>query len=1017
MAAVSQRVDNFLGGVSRQSDDKKRPGQVRECLNGYPDPTFGLTKRPGLKWVSNLGTGTTYDSSKWFYISRGTGEKYVGCITPAGGSTGTIAMWNATSGATVTIVYGTGAQAYLTGAQTNYHVLNLQDTSIITNNLITAAVQSAPSFTAKSQATLVLSGTTISTPYSVTVAGSTATVTTDSDDTYSDTLTKLKTAIDALSISNLTTTIYKTTLQLSRTSAFTIVASGGSDGNSIRAFQDQVDSNADLPNESFNNHTVKVMNTSDLDHDDYWRKFVADNGTSGTGHWTETIDPSVSVGLDSSTVPHELVKTDTNEFTLRKVTWTNRTVGDDVTNPHPSFIGKKIVQSFYHNTRLGFLSEDNVIMSQAGEKFNLYYDSAQQVSDSDPIDIQAASIRPVSLESVLPTPQGIVLFSKNQQFLMNSESGVLTPTTTLIAPVSNYEVDTDVDPVNTGTHLNFISKTPSYTRIFAMLTRGQEESPQVLDIGRVVNEWVPATIDRLVSSAENEFIAMSSQSSRYVYFFRTYSDGEKNLMEAWFNWQTCGTVQFIDVDEDDMLFVTKQGSQFTFSKASLSQSPTDAIIVSNKGQRVNPCIDLYATANSSQYKSIETITITNGGTGYSSAPTVTLAGTTGANAGTPGSGAAATATVAGGAVTSITLNNGGLGFTNGAVVSFSGGGGSNAAATADVYDDTKCYLRHNDDTDLTPVLIIKGTATTGQLVESGFTITPDRSSDGLGPYFKVPRKDLTSVAGDIILGFKYDYDITLPKTYFRLGEDKLRSDYGARLTVARMKFSVGLSGVMGFKLKSTGIRQGKRVYVGDESTTDFSWIEDDIAYVDRDQIKLKINNFESTSFTFVNDTTIRLNSIPSETKTANGSLTTFDWTFDRDNLSLIKVLLETSVGSNTYTQQLEGTNFQFTGEKSIIFIDGNGAPSAPSNNLRIKIYSADDILIYLDEWYDLNPVPIADTYLANDVALAEQSIFSLPIHQRTENFELRLFSDSPFPVALNSMMWEGNYSPRFYRRT
>ena len=68
MTAETQRIDNYLGGVSKQSDDKKLPGQVRECLNGYPDPTFGLTKRPGFKWIANLGTGTTYDSSKWFYI-------------------------------------------------------------------------------------------------------------------------------------------------------------------------------------------------------------------------------------------------------------------------------------------------------------------------------------------------------------------------------------------------------------------------------------------------------------------------------------------------------------------------------------------------------------------------------------------------------------------------------------------------------------------------------------------------------------------------------------------------------------------------------------------------------------------------------------------------------------------------------------------------------------------------------------------------------------------------------------
>ena len=78
--------------------------------------------------------------------------------------------------------------------------------------------------------------------------------------------------------------------------------------------------------------------------------------------------------------------------------------------------------------------------------------------------------------------------------------------------------------------------------------------------------------------------------------------------------------------------------------------------------------------------------------------------------------------------------------------------------------------------------------------------------------------------------------------------------------------------------------------------------------------------------------------------------------------------------------------------------------------------STETVLVYIDEWYNLNPTAMANTYLANDIAVAEQSVFSLPIHQRTENFQLRIFNDSPFPVSLNSMMWEGNYSPRFYRR-
>ena len=862
MTAVTQRIDNYLGGVSKQSDDKKLPGQVRECLNGYPDPTFGLTKRPGFKWIANLGTGTTYDSSKWFYIHRENDEKYIGCIKPAsGGSTGDIDVWNATTGAACTVNYGTGAQAYLTGARTNYHLLTVQDTSIISNNLITAAKTADPSFTANKQATLELSGTSVLITYVIVVAGTTVTVTTDSDDTYDDALTKIKAGIDAASISNLTVTKYQTTLQLTRSSAFTITATGGSLNSSITVFQDQVDNIAQLPVQTAHNHTVKVINTSSA-NDTYWAKFVADNGTSGPGFWEETLDPSKSTGLDNTTMPHELVNNSTNTFTFQKITYTNRLVGDDVTNNHPSFVGQKIQQSFFYGNRLGFLSSDSVIFSQSGQHYNFYHTSAQTLTDADPIDIEASTTKPATLHGILPTTQGLVLFSKNQQFLMTAEDNIFTPTKTTIRTISNYEMDDSVDPIDMGTNINFISKTPSYTRIFGMITRGQDENPQVLDVGRVVNEWVPATVDTFIASTQNQFIAMSSQSEDKVYFYLTYSDGEKNIVQSWFNWQLPGNVQTIAVDQDEFYAVTKQGNQFTLSKASLSQSPSDAIIVNNDGQRINPCIDLYATASSVTYDT-----------------------------------------------------------TN---------------------DLSKCYIPWVNVTGLTPVLIIKGTTATGQFIDSGFTITPGTGSDGTGAYFSVPRKNLTSIASDVVVGWKYDFDIILPKTYYRTDENMVRTDFTANLTVARMKFAVGLSGLMAFKLKSTGVRQGKKEYTGDGSTTVFNWVVEDLDYIDKDQIKVTLDGVATTAFTVSGDTQI---------------------TFS----------------------------------------------SAPGSNVKI--------VIYLDEWYNLNPTITADTYLANDIALSEQSVFTIPIHQKTNNFQLRIFNDSPFPVSLNSMMWEGNYSPRFYRRT
>ena len=82
---------------------------------------------------------------------------------------------------------------------------------------------------------------------------------------------------------------------------------------------------------------------------------------------------------------------------------------------------------------------------------------------------------------------------------------------------------------------------------------------------------------------------------------------------------------------------------------------------------------------------------------------------------------------------------------------------------------------------------------------------------------------MTSVASDVIVGYKYDFDVILPKTYYKIDDAMKQSDFTANLTIARMKFAVGLSGVMGFKLKSKGIRQGKREYTGDGSTTEYPW--------------------------------------------------------------------------------------------------------------------------------------------------------------------------------------------------
>lgn len=68
-------------------------------------------------------------------------------------------------------------------------------------------------------------------------------------------------------------------------------------------------------------------------------------------------------------------------------------------------------------------------------------------------------------------------------------------------------------------------------------------------------------------------------------------------------------------------------------------------------------------------------TVTSGGTGYTTAPAVSV--TSGG-----GSGAVFTATIGAGQVTALTLVSPGFGYTSAPAIAFSGGGGSGAAATA-----------------------------------------------------------------------------------------------------------------------------------------------------------------------------------------------------------------------------------------------------------------------------------------------------------------------------------------------
>ncbi len=331
MPAVTQLVPNFLGGVSRQNDDKKLEGQLTDCVNGYPDPTYGLLKRPGMQFTNVLkkADGTAFTESEledavWFFIERDAEGSYIGAIKGTN-----IYVWKTSDGTWCTVT--NNASSYLSG--TNYHFRSIQDTTIITNRGTTTAMQAAGSFTANSVATLKLVTLIDGYNYSVTIQGDTVSVAAQSTTTFDDMLLYDSSStntnhhlVDALVAhlearqtandtdydgtwciegygNSLVIKRFDTTTDQVLTDyehadgtftddgtplAFTISAKGGLTNDAIEAFTDEIVSVAKLPNESFHGHQVEILN-SDGPEDNYHVIYEAYNSQRGRGYWKENI--------------------------------------------------------------------------------------------------------------------------------------------------------------------------------------------------------------------------------------------------------------------------------------------------------------------------------------------------------------------------------------------------------------------------------------------------------------------------------------------------------------------------------------------------------------------------------------------------------------------------------------------------------------------------------------------------------------------------------------------------------
>lgn len=582
MPLINTSVPNLIQGVSQQPDTLKYDGQCKEQINAYSSVADGLKKRPNANLVKYDATEIG-ENAFVHTINRSESEKYLMVITPS-----TLTIHNLLDSGTMKYNDGSTTPialnsdySYLstTNPRKDLKALTVGDNTWIVNKTVTTQMSQAAEDISddvnENEALVFVKQAGYDKKYEVSVLGTNKDVTTTDSgeggvggnptDTHlnHDTNLKVDSGVIASRLSaklndipNITATVEGSTIKLvkSTTAAFDIKTKDGFADKGLGVVYKEVADITDLPVVAPHGFRVKVRGDAELDEDDYYLNFrtneLLNNGEMGRGGWVEDVGFNVPNALDAANMPYNLVSKSLNRFELKTTPWSGRKAGDRTSNPDPSFIGSPINNLFFYKNRLGFLSADKVVMSEAGEYFNLFRTTVTNLLDSDPIDIGVATTNVTNLESAEAFQENLILFSNRGQFVLKG-GDLLTPSTVSVNPITNYDQATGINPISLGSYIYFPFTRGNFSglREFAVSATGDTYTAE--EVTNHIPSYIPKNvIDVAGSSTEDVIAVLSSETKDTLYIYKYFWSGNQKILSAWskFTLQGCEIrgIDFID---------------------------------------------------------------------------------------------------------------------------------------------------------------------------------------------------------------------------------------------------------------------------------------------------------------------------------------------------------------------------------------------------------------------------------------------------------------------------------------
>jgi hypothetical protein len=594
MALISRSLPNIIGGQSQQPASQRAINQVEVMLNAIPDITKGVVKRPGTQHRKTIGE---YSGARPFYHAtrRDSLNKFHYLITRENGVTDLKVFDN--DGNSMTLNRNTSILTNYLDSETpheDYQAVSLSDVTYIVNKTKHTAKSSSLSTVRPDEGIVYFRGVNYTTTYTVTVSKNGTTKThsfttpsaTQSDAAtaqWAENVTNVENVVNdfysyfssnlptGMSVNKVGATIHFYNTSVSENS-FTLTATDSAGGLNLNAFKDYTESLTDLPNIAPQNFEIIIKGANDKTTDDYTVR------CDGSG-WAECIAQGVSYNIDVTTMPIQIRLDNNGEFYMEYMSFEDRVVGDDVTNPFPSFIGNRIFSIFFYKDRLGFLSNENLVLS----RLNSYgdYDFFQVTTltslDTDPIDI---SVTTDFLYNAIPFSGSLLLFSEHYQFKLTS-NGPLTNATAQVSNTTNFNADKLCSPVGVGKYAYFASK----RGVFGTLFEFEADATSSVFIASIddateVSEHCPellkGNVTKLNVSPNNKIIIVETDddlSSMYIYKY--FWKEKQKVQSAWCSWSFSGDVLGSNLEGDELSLIMLREGYLYFEQLNLNQDEAE----------------------------------------------------------------------------------------------------------------------------------------------------------------------------------------------------------------------------------------------------------------------------------------------------------------------------------------------------------------------------------------------------------------------------------------------------------